>query len=103
MLKRFEVRIIFRVIYLLITSFCIVWLLIKGLEIYAIIPFFVLLYQTYDFYLFNKKAYDEISTYVESVHYRDFVRVKSLFLLLVLKHLENHHWISDFIKCHFLI
>ncbi len=74
MLKRFEVRIIFRVIYLLITSFCIVWLMIKGLEIYAIIPFFILLYQSYDFYLFNKKAYDEISTYVESVHYRDFSR-----------------------------
>lgn len=37
------------------------------------------------------------------VHYRDFIRVKSLFLLLVLKHLENHNWISDFIKCRFLI
>lgn len=74
MLKRFEVRIAFRVIFLLITSFATVWLLVKGLELYAIIPFFILIYQSYGFYLFNKKAYDEISTYVESVHYRDFSR-----------------------------
>jgi signal transduction histidine kinase len=72
--KRFEWKIIKRVALLILTTIGIALLFDKGFYIYELIPLGIVAYQVYDFYLFNRKAYDEINTYVESVHYRDFSR-----------------------------
>ncbi len=72
--KRFEWKIIKRVALLLFTICVLAVLFAKAWYGYTIIPLTIIFYQIYDFYLFNKKAYDEIAQYVESVHYRDFSR-----------------------------
>lgn len=72
--KRFEWKIIKRVALLILTTIGIALLFDKGFYIYELIPLGIVAYQVYDFYIFNRKAYDEINTYVESVHYRDFSR-----------------------------
>ena len=72
--KRFEWKIIKRLILLIITCLGGSWLVIQGYYIYLLIPLAIFIYQIYDFYIFNRKAYDEIATYVEAVHYRDFSR-----------------------------
>lgn len=45
-----------------------------GGYVYLAILIPVILYELYDFYRFYKKAHDEVSQFVESVHYRDFSR-----------------------------
>ena len=52
------------------------FLLMKGTGgyVYLAILIPVILYELYDFYRFYKKAHDEVSQFVESVHYRDFSR-----------------------------
>lgn len=72
--KRYEWKIIKRVVLLILNTTGIAVLFVKGFFIYELIPFGIIIYQIYDFYVFNRKAYDEIATYVESVHYRDFSR-----------------------------
>ena len=72
--KRFEWKIIKRLILLIITCLGGSLLVIQGYYIYLLIPLAIFIYQIYDFYIFNRKAYDEIATYVEAVHYRDFSR-----------------------------
>lgn len=72
--KRFEWKIIRRVVFLLLTTSAISWLLLNEYYLYMMIPVGILIYQVFDFYFFNKKAHDEIAQYVESVHYRDFSR-----------------------------
>lgn len=72
--KRFEWKIIRRVVFLLMTTSAISWLLLHEYYLYMMIPLGILIYQVFDFYFFNKKAHDEIAQYVESVHYRDFSR-----------------------------
>ena len=62
---------------LLFITLCITaYLLMKGPGSYVylalIIP--VVIYELVDFYRFHKKAHDEVSQFVESVHYRDFSR-----------------------------
>ncbi|MEO5583464.1 MAG: ATP-binding protein, partial [Saprospiraceae bacterium] len=72
--KRYEWKIIKRVVFLILNITGIAVLFAKGFFIYELIPLGIVIYQIYDFYIFNRKAYDEIATYVESVHYRDFSR-----------------------------
>ena len=52
------------------------FLLMKGTGgyVYLAILIPVIIYELYDFYRFHKKAHDEVSQFVESVHYRDFSR-----------------------------
>ena len=62
---------------LLFITLCITaYLLMKGPGSYVylalIVP--VVVYELVDFYRFHKKAHDEVSQFVESVHYRDFSR-----------------------------
>lgn len=45
-----------------------------GGYVYLAILIPVIIYELYDFYRFYKKAHDEVSQFVESVHYRDFSR-----------------------------
>ncbi|HNR08241.1 MAG TPA: HAMP domain-containing sensor histidine kinase [Saprospiraceae bacterium] len=72
--ERFEWKIIRRVVILLVTALAFTWLLVNSYYIYMLIPGVVLGYLAYEMYVFNRKAYDEIDQYVESVHYRDFSR-----------------------------
>ena len=50
------------------------FLLVKGWFIYLIISIPVVIYQVIEFYRFQRKTHDELSQFVESVHYRDFSR-----------------------------
>ena len=52
------------------------FLLMKGSAGYGYLAILVpvVIYELYDFYRFHKKAHDEVSQFVESVHYRDFSR-----------------------------
>src|SRR5690606_30259491 len=76
MFKKYEWRILIRVAFLFITLCITAFLLLKGSGSYIylalIIP--VVVYELIDFYRFHKKAHDEVSQFVESVHYRDFSR-----------------------------
>ncbi len=76
MFKKYEWRILVRVALLFITLCVTAFLVMKGRGSYVylaiLIP--VVIYELYDFYRFHKKAHDEVSQFVESVHYRDFSR-----------------------------
>lgn len=72
--KRYEWRLVIRVLFLFITLLGASFVIIDGLYIYlfGIVP--VILYQLVDMVRFQDKAQDEISQFVESIHYRDFSR-----------------------------
>ncbi|HWR32015.1 MAG TPA: hypothetical protein VN451_00705, partial [Chitinophagaceae bacterium] len=72
--ERFEWKIIRRVVILLVAAMAFSWLLLSGYYIYTLVPATLIGYLAYEMYVFNRKAYDEIDQYVESVHYRDFSR-----------------------------
>lgn len=74
MSKSIELKLFIRIILLLVTCAAIAYLLMKGWYVYSLFPGLFLIYLFYELYVFNRKAYDELSTYVESVHYRDFSR-----------------------------
>ncbi len=72
--KKYEWRIIIRVLLLFATLCAASFLLVKALYIYLLIAAPVIIYQVVEFYRFQKKAHDELNQFVESVHYRDFSR-----------------------------
>ena len=74
MLRKFEWRIVIRVLFLFITLSGASYLLVKGLFIYLLLAAIVIIFQLIDFYRFNKKAQDEVAQFVEAIHYRDFSR-----------------------------
>jgi len=74
MFKKFEWRIVIRVLLLFITLSGASYLLVKGLFIYLLLAGIVIIFQLIDFYRFNKKAQDEVAQFVEAIHYRDFSR-----------------------------
>ena len=74
MFKKFEWRILIRVLLIFITLSAASFLLVKGLYIYLSIVSLIVIFQVIDFYRFNKKAQDEVAQFVEAIHYRDFSR-----------------------------
>ena len=72
--KRFEWRILLRVVLLFAALCAASFLLIKELWIYFALLVPVISYQLIEFYRFHKKAQQEVEQFVESVHYRDFSR-----------------------------
>lgn len=74
MFKKFELRILFRVIVLFAVLCVTAVVVIQAQYIYLIILLPVLGYQFSDFYRFFRKTQDELDQFVESVHYRDFSR-----------------------------
>lgn len=74
--KRYEWRLVLRVILMLITLSVTSWLIVKGTDYYyfLIITAPLVVYEVMDLIRFQKKAQDEVSQFVESVHYRDFSR-----------------------------
>src|SRR6185503_11128364 len=74
--KRYEWRLVLRVMLMLITLSLISWLMVKGRDYYyfLIVTVPLVVYEVMDLIRFQKKAQDEVSQFVESVHYRDFSR-----------------------------
>ena len=72
--KKFEWRILIRVLFLFITLSCTSFLVVKNWYVYLLLAAPVIIYQLVEFYRFHKKAQDELNQFVESIHYRDFSR-----------------------------
>ena len=73
-LKKFEWRILFRVLLLFVTLSTASFILVKQWYVYLLIAIPVIIYQVIEFYRFQQKAHQELDQFVESVHYRDFSR-----------------------------
>ncbi|QKJ30098.1 HAMP domain-containing histidine kinase [Mucilaginibacter mali] len=72
--KRYEWRFLVRVFALFITLTAAAFLVVGGLFIYLVFAVPLIVYQMVDLIRFQKKAQDEVSQFVESIHYRDFSR-----------------------------
>ncbi len=72
--KRYEWRLILRVLVLFATLLATAFVVLNGLYIYMVIALPLIAFELRDMIKFNKKAQQEISQFVESVHYRDFSR-----------------------------
>src|SRR5580765_793827 len=68
------IRIVVRILLLVIEIFTASYLLISGLYLLSVIALAITCYQSYDLFLYMKKAESELKQFVESVHYRDFSR-----------------------------
>src|SRR5215813_1831033 len=72
--RNFEWRILLRVIFLFVTLSAASFIFIQQWYVYLLIAAPVIIYQLIDIFRFQKKAQEELSEFVESVHYRDFSR-----------------------------
>lgn len=72
--KRYQERILIRVLLMFLTLSLGSFLLVKGYYAYlaSLLPFII--FQLIDFYNFHRKAQQEVEQFVESIHYRDFSR-----------------------------
>jgi two-component system nitrogen regulation sensor histidine kinase NtrY len=72
--KRYQERILIRVLAMFLTLSGASFLLVKGFYagLASLLP--VIIYQLVDFYNFHRKAQSEVEQFVESIHYRDFSR-----------------------------
>jgi two-component system nitrogen regulation sensor histidine kinase NtrY len=72
--KRYEWRLMLRVLLLFLTLLIISFVIVKGLYWFLLIGVPIVAFELLDFLKFNKKAHSEVEQFVESVHYRDFSR-----------------------------
>ncbi|HVZ57635.1 MAG TPA: ATP-binding protein [Chitinophagaceae bacterium] len=72
--KKYEWRILARVVLLFITLSLASMLLVSSRHVYLLITVPVIIYQVVEFYRFQQKAQRELNQFVESIHYRDFSR-----------------------------
>jgi two-component system nitrogen regulation sensor histidine kinase NtrY len=72
--KRYEWRLVLRVILMFITLTASSLLVVNNLYVFLVITVPVAIYEVLDLIRFQKKAQDEVSQFVESIHYRDFSR-----------------------------
>ncbi|MBS1605541.1 MAG: HAMP domain-containing histidine kinase [Bacteroidetes bacterium] len=73
--KRYQERILIRVLFMFLTLSCASFLLVKGrYGIELIVLILLIIFQLVDFYNFHRKAQQEVEQFVESIHYRDFSR-----------------------------
>ncbi|HEV9038261.1 MAG TPA: HAMP domain-containing sensor histidine kinase [Puia sp.] len=72
--KRYQERILIRVLFMFLTLSVASFLLVKGMyeKLALVLP--VIIAQLIDFYNFHRKAQQEVEQFVESIHYRDFSR-----------------------------
>jgi two-component system, NtrC family, nitrogen regulation sensor histidine kinase NtrY len=73
-LKKFEFRIITRVVFLFIALILLSFCIVKVYFLFAALLSPLIFYQVIDLIKFQHKAQEEVSQFVESVHYRDFSR-----------------------------
>jgi two-component system nitrogen regulation sensor histidine kinase NtrY len=72
--KRYEWRLVLRVLAMFITLYATSMLVAKDLYLFLVITVPLAVYEVIDLIRFQKKAQDEVSQFVESIHYRDFSR-----------------------------
>ena len=72
--KSYEINILWRVLLLFATLSAASFFLLKGLYVYEIIFFPVIILQLYNLFSFHKKTQDEVDQFVEAIHYKDFSR-----------------------------
>lgn len=72
--KRYEWRLLLRVLILFVTLAATSIIAVQGPYLYLMILCPLLVYELIDMIRFQKKAQDEVSQFVESIHYRDFSR-----------------------------
>ena len=72
--KRYEWRLLLRVLILFVTLTGTAVIAVQGPLIYMVLACPLLVYELIDMIRFQKKAQDEVSQFVESIHYRDFSR-----------------------------
>jgi two-component system nitrogen regulation sensor histidine kinase NtrY len=72
--NRYEWRLVMRVILMFITLSVSSYLLVDSQKMFLVITVPLCAYQVLDLIRFQKKAQDEVSQFVESIHYRDFSR-----------------------------
>jgi len=72
--KRYEWRLVLRVVLMFITLIVTSVLVVKDYYLFSIITVPLCIYEVIDLIRFQKKAQDEVSQFVESIHYRDFSR-----------------------------
>ncbi len=72
--KRYEWRLLLRVLLLFLTLAVTSYLAVKQIYLYLLITGPLLIYELVEMIRFQKKAQDEVSQFVESIHYRDFSR-----------------------------
>jgi len=72
--KKYEWRLLIKVVLLFALLAGIAWLLVNKYYLYLGFTVPIVLVQMYDIYRMLKKAQDEVQEFVESVHYRDFSR-----------------------------
>ncbi|MES1217703.1 MAG: HAMP domain-containing sensor histidine kinase [Bacteroidota bacterium] len=72
--KKYEWRILLRVLLLFVTLSAASFILVKQWYVYLLIIVPVIIYQVIEFFRFQRKAHMELEQFVESVHYRDFSR-----------------------------
>lgn len=76
MFSKYEGRLVVRVMVLFITLCITAFFVVKGSDYYVYLAICIpaVIVELIDFFRFQKKAQDEVSQFVESVHYRDFSR-----------------------------
>ena len=72
--KQYEWRLVLRVLLLFITLIINSFVIVNGQYIFLFILIPATVYELVDLIHFQKKAQDEITQFVESIHYRDFSR-----------------------------
>jgi signal transduction histidine kinase len=72
--NRYEYRLVFRVLALLVTLMLLALITVQAQYIYLIVVIPAVIFEVMDMIRFQKKALDEVDQFVESVHYRDFSR-----------------------------
>ena len=72
--KRYEWRILLRVVLLFIALCITSFLVVKESFEFLLLAIPVVIFQVFDLYRFQHKAKEELEQFVESVHYRDFSR-----------------------------
>ncbi len=74
MFKKLELRIVLKVLLLFIALYATAFLILKGWHLYLLIVLPITAFVVFDIYKMLKHAQDEVSEFVESIHYRDFSR-----------------------------
>src|ERR1700710_2205420 len=72
--KRYQERILIRVLFMFVTLSLASFLMVKGMYPYLASLLPLIIYQLVDFYNFHRKAQQEVEQFGESIHYRDFSR-----------------------------
>jgi len=72
--NRYEWRLVLRVVILFITLTAASVLVVSSNSLFLVIVVPLIVYEVIDLIRFQKKAQDEVSQFVESIHYRDFSR-----------------------------